>query len=144
MPHFAVCILTVSEFFIKLFQLIFLLVSYYVVLLIDLEPVITGSIAQSATRRYLSYSEADSEVFRPTGATRCTNGGKISHGGQDRTSPPPCKFHPHRCNDKGMGPTKLKFLLRFYQNVEHKRPEGGIPCTIFTKFTEFVPHFRMR
>ena len=23
------------------------------------------------------------------------------------------KFHPHRCNDKGVGPPKLKFLLRF-------------------------------
>ena len=22
-------------------------------------------------------------------------------------------FHPHRCNDKGVGPPKLKFLLRF-------------------------------
>jgi len=30
---------------------------------------ITGSIARSATRRYLSY-EADIEVFRPAGATR--------------------------------------------------------------------------
>jgi len=26
-----------------------------------------------ATRRYLSYSEADFEVFRPAGATRCTD-----------------------------------------------------------------------
>ena len=33
--------------------------------------VITGSIARSATRRYLIYSEADFEVFRPAGATRC-------------------------------------------------------------------------
>ena len=50
------------------------------------------------------------------------------------------KFHPHRCNDKGVGPPKLKFLLRFDQNVEYK----SIPCAIFTKFAEFVPHFRMR
>jgi len=28
---------------------------------------VTGSIARSATRRYLSYSEADFEVFRPQG-----------------------------------------------------------------------------
>jgi len=34
---------------------------------------ITGSIACSATRRYLSYSEADFEVSRPSGATRCKN-----------------------------------------------------------------------
>ena len=30
------------------------------------------------------------------------------------------KFHPNRCNDKGIGPPKLKFLLRFDQNVEYK------------------------
>jgi len=35
----------------------------------------------SASRRYLVYSEADSEVFRPTGATSCTDGGEIWHGG---------------------------------------------------------------
>ena len=50
------------------------------------------------------------------------------------------KFHPHRCNDKGVGPPKLKFLLRFDRNVEYKR----ITCAIFTKFAEFEPHFRMR
>ena len=45
--------------------------------------VFTGSIARSATRRYLIYSEADFEVFRPAGATRCTDGGKICHEGGD-------------------------------------------------------------
>ena len=53
----------------------------------------TGSIARSASRRYLVYSVADFEVFRPTGATRCTDGGDIWHGGGVRV-----KFHPHRCN----------------------------------------------
>jgi len=42
---------------------------------------VTGSIARSATHRYLSYSEADFEVFRPAGATHCTDGGEIWHGG---------------------------------------------------------------
>ena len=43
------------------------------------------------TRRYLIYSETDFEVFRPAGATRCTDWGEISHGGGDLTrSPPPC------------------------------------------------------
>ena len=41
----------------------------------------TGSIARSASRRYLIYSEADFEVFRPAGATRCTDEGEIWHGG---------------------------------------------------------------
>ena len=31
--------------------------------------------------RYLVYSEADFEVFRPAGATRCTDAGEIWHGG---------------------------------------------------------------
>jgi len=55
------------------------------------------------------------------------------------------KFHPNMCNDKGVGPPKLKyFLLRFDQNVEYKRLQGRIPCAIFTILVEFVPHFRMR
>ena len=58
--------------------------------------------------------------------------------------PPPCQISPHRCNDMGIGPPKLKFLLRFDQNVKYKRPVGGIPSAIFTKFAEFVPRFRMR
>ena len=90
--------------------------------------------------RYLVYSESDFEVFRPAGATRCTDGGEIWHGWGDGSA----KFHTHRCNDKGVGPPKLKFLLRFDQNVEYKRPVGAYPCAIFTKFAEFVPHFRIR
>jgi len=31
--------------------------------------------------RYLVYSEADFEVFRPAGVTRCTDGVEIWHGG---------------------------------------------------------------
>ena len=52
---------------------------------------ITGSIARSARRRYLIYSDADFEVFRPTGATRCTDGGEIWHGGGNLLR---AKFHP--------------------------------------------------
>ena len=42
-------------------------------------------------------------------------------------------FHPHRCNDKGIGPPKLKFLLRFDQNVEYKRSAGAYPLHDFHK-----------
>jgi len=105
--------------------------------------VVTGSIARSATRRYLIYSEADFEVFGPTGATRCTDG--VKFGTEEGTCPLlRAKFHPHRCNDTGVGPPKLKFLLRFDQYVEYKRAAGRIPCAISTKFAVFVPHFRMR
>jgi len=41
----------------------------------------TGSIARSTSRRYLVYSEADFEVFRPAVATYCTDEGKIWHEG---------------------------------------------------------------
>jgi len=50
-------------------------------ILLLLPPLITGSIARSAKHRYLIYSEADFEVFHPAGATRCTDGGEIWHGG---------------------------------------------------------------
>jgi len=69
--------------------------------------IFTGTIARSAKRRYLSYSE----VFRPAGVTHC--------------------IYPHRFNDKGIGPSKLKFLLRYDQNVEYKRPAGAYPLRDF-------------
>jgi len=46
---------------------------------------------------------------------------------------------------KGVGPQKLKFLLRLDQNVEYKRPTGAYPLRDFQKkIAEFVPHFRVR
>ena len=39
--------------------------------------IVTASIVRSAKHRYLSNAEADFGVFRPTGATRCTDGGEI-------------------------------------------------------------------
>ena len=87
-------------------------------------PVITGSIARSAERRYLIYSEADFEVFRPVRATRCTDGGQIWHGEVPYPLP---NFTPSVCNSQGIGPPKLKFLLRFDENVEYKCPAGAYP-----------------
>jgi len=91
----------------------------------------TGSIARSAACRYLIYSEADFEVSR-LGATRCTDGVKYA------------KFHPHRCNGKGVGPPKLKFFPDLTKMWNINAPQGRIPFAIFTKFAESVPHFRMR
>ena len=54
------------------------------------------------------------------------------------------KFHTHRCNDKGIGPSKLKFLLRFDQNVECECPAGAHTLRDFHKFAEFLPRFRIR
>jgi len=80
----------------------------------------------------------------------------VKFGMEERTvSPPPCQiwhgegdyaiFHPHRCNDKGVGPQKLKFLLIFDQNVEYKHPAGAYPlrdlhkiCRICTPFQDVL------
>jgi len=48
-------------------------------------------------------------------------------------SPPSCQISPHRCNNKRVGPQKLKFLLRFDLNVEYKRPAGAYPLGDFRK-----------
>ena len=93
---------------------------------------------------YLSYSEADFGGFHPAGATRCTDGGKIGRGGGDRRFPHSRHISPHRCNNKGIGPQKLKFFTEFDQNVEYKRPQGRIACAIFTNFAEFVTSSRSR
>ena len=52
------------------------------------------------------------------------------------------KFHPHRCNDKGVGPPKLKFLLRFDRNVEYKRPTGAYPLRDFHKICRVSTSFQ--
>ena len=46
-----------------------------------------AALREAQTCRYLVYSEANFEVFRPAGATRCTDGGEI-------WSPPPCQISP--------------------------------------------------
>jgi len=48
-----------------------------------------GALRAAQTCRYLVYSEATFEVFRPAGATRCTDGGEIWHGGGT-----PCQISP--------------------------------------------------
>ena len=96
--------------------------------------------AQSAG--YLIYSEADFEDFRPAGATRCTDG--VKFGTEEGTEDPVlrAKFNPHRCNDKGIGPLKLKFLLIFGQNVEYKRPAGAYPLCDFHKICRICTSFQ--
>ena len=52
------------------------------------------------------------------------------------------KFHPHRCNVKGVGPPKLKFLLRFDRNLEYKRPAGTYPLRDFHKICRVCTSFQ--
>jgi len=89
--------------------------------------------------RYLIYPEADFEVFRPAGATRCTDGVKF---GMEEGNFLHAKFHPHRCNSKGVGPPKLKFLLGFDRNVEYKRPAGAYPLRDFHKICRVCTSFQ--
>ena len=57
--------------------------------------------------------------------------GEIWHGGGDRSSVP--NFTPIGAKIRvyRIGPPKLKFLLIFDQNVEHKRPVGAYPLHDF-------------
>jgi len=54
------------------------------------------------------------------------------------------KFHPHQCNDKGVGPPKLKFLLRFDKIVEYKRPARAYPLHDFHKICTVCTPFQVR
>ena len=69
------------------------------------QTVITGSIAQSATCRYLIYSEADFEVFHPAGGTRCTDGGQIWHA-------PPCQISSPSVQRQGCRTTKTEIFTQ--------------------------------
>jgi len=83
--------------------------------------VITGSIAR---RRYLIYSEADYEVFRPTVGVKFRT---------EEGTAPPCQISPPSVERLGYRTPKLKFLLRFDQNVEYKRPAWAYPLRKFHK-----------
>ena len=72
--------------------------------------------------RYFVYSQANFGVFRPAGATRCTDQGQILHIFH-------AKFDLDQFSGGGLRPPKLK-KFKFYQY--------NCPCTIFTKFTNFL------
>jgi len=61
------------------------------------------------------------------GAIRCTDGAEIWHGGG------PCQISFHRCNNKGIGPSKLTFFTGFDQNAEYKRTAGAYRLRAFQK-----------
>ena len=73
--------------------------------------------------------------------TRCSDGGEIWHG--VLWSPPPCQISPPSVQRLGYRTPKLKFLLRFHQNVEYKCPAGAYSLRDFIKLAEFVPRFMM-
>jgi len=91
-----------------------------------------------AQHRYLSYSNADFEVFRPAGATRCTDGVKFRAEGTPSTVP---NFTPSM-QQQGYTTPKVKFLLRFDQNVKYKRPAGAYPLRNFHKICRVCTLFQ--
>jgi len=104
---------------------------------------ITGSIARSASRRYLIYSEVDFEVFRPAGATCCTDGGEIWRGGGNQRSPPPRQISPQSVQRLRYTTPELKFfLLRFDQNVEYKHPAAAYRLRDFHKICRLCIPFQ--
>ena len=51
----------------------------------DPDKLLPAALRAAQACRYSIYSEADFDVFRPAGATRCIDGGEIWHGGGDFT-----------------------------------------------------------
>ena len=81
--------------------------------------------------RYLICSEADFEFFSPR------RGDTLHRWGWNL----PCQISPHRCNDTGVGPPKLKLLFRFDRNLEYKRPAGAYPLRDFHKICRICTSF---
>ena len=81
-------------------------------------------------------------IFAPQGRHVAPMGVKFGMEESVLWSPPLCQFHPHRCNDKGIGPLKLKILLIFGQNVEYKRPAGAYPLCDFHKICRICSSFQ--
>ena len=81
-------------------------------------------------------------IFAPQGQHVSPMG--VKFGAEEGTEGPllRAKFHPHRCNDKGIGPLKLKILLIFGQNVEYKRPAGAYPLCDFYKICRICSSFQ--
>jgi len=104
--------------------------------------VITGSIARSASLPVLNTQRPILRFFAPQGRHVAPMG--VKFGTKERTEGPVLhvKFHPHRCNNKGVGPPKLKLLLRFDRNVEYKRPAGAYLLRDFHKICSFCTPFQ--
>ena len=102
-------------------------------------PLLPAALRPAQACRYLIYSEADFEVFRPAGATCCTDGGEIWRGGGDRS---PRQISPPSVQRQGCRTPKLKFLLRFHKNVEYKRPTGAYSLCDFHKICRVCTPFQ--
>jgi len=98
--------------------------------------IITGSIACSANLPVFSLLRGRFWGFSPR------RGDTLHRWGWNFARLLHAKFHLHRCNDNGVGPPKLKFLLRFDQNVEYKSPAGAYPLRDFHKICRVCTSFQ--
>jgi len=71
-----------------------------------------AALRAAQTCRYLVYSEADFEVYRPAGATCCTDGGEIWRGRGDRRSPPPRQISPPSVQRQGCRTPKIEIFTQ--------------------------------
>ena len=99
----------------------------------------TGSIVQSTSRRYLIYSEADSEVFLPR------RGDMLHRWGWNLAWSSMPNFTPS-VQRLGYRTPKLKFLLTFDQNVEYLWNICLFVCLSVTPLNvrDCVPNFAMK
>ena len=89
--------------------------------------------------RYLIYSDVDFDIFL-RGETLHRWGWNLAWRRKGLLLH--VKFHPHQCNDKGIGLPKLKFLLRSDHNVEYKRPTEAYPLHSFHKICRVCTPFQ--
>ena len=94
-------------------------------------------VIQHATAwRYLIYSEADFEVFRPAGATRRTDGGEIWHGPSYPPylrSPPRCQISPPSVQRQGCRTPKTEIFTQIWPKCEILTPRRGASLARFSQ-----------
>ena len=75
---------------------------------------------------------------------RCTDG--VKFGTEDGTEGPSSvpNFTSIGAKTRVQDPQNGNFYSDLTKMRNINAPQGRIPCAIFTKFAEFVPHFRMR
>jgi len=78
---------------------------------------VTGSIARSANLPVFSLVRGRFWGFSPAGATRCTDGGEIWHGGG--SVPPPCQISPPSVQRQGCRTPKIEIVTKIW-------PKSGI------------------
>ena len=78
----------------------------------------------------IKFTEAENEVFRPAGATHCTDSCETWHGRRARGSAWLCKISPQSAQGVGMRPPNMK---NFHFSKES--PRRAEP---FDRFLEFL------